>query len=93
MAEEKSFTEEIKISADKLMDTITNLVEEGNVRHVLINNSKGEKQLEFPVNVGVVGLVLAPFLAVIAALAVAAADYTIVVTRDPRPEPEPKLDL
>ena len=48
-----------------------------------------EPILEFPVTVGLVGLVLAPVLAAIGAIAVFAADFTIVVTRD-QPGEKPK---
>lgn len=81
--EHKSFTEEIKTSAENLVETVTNLVHEGNVRHIQVKNSHGDVVVEFPVTIGVVGAILAPFIAAIGAIAVVAADYTIVVTRDP----------
>lgn len=79
------FTEEIKITAEGLVDTVKNLIQEGNVRHIAIRNAKGETVLEFPVNVGLLGVVLAPTLAAVAALAVVVADYTLVVTREAKP--------
>lgn len=74
--------EEIKITADRLVDTIKSIIHEGNVRHIEIRDASGKKVWEFSVTVGVVGIVLAPMLAAVAALAVVAADYTLVVTRD-----------
>jgi hypothetical protein len=79
--------EEIKITADGLVDTVKNLIHEGNVRHIAIRDPQGKTVLEFPVNVGVIGLVLAPMIAGVAAIAVVAADFTIVVTRNDEPAP------
>jgi hypothetical protein len=76
------FTEEIKITADKLADTVKDLIHEGNVRHIVIKNGDGVTLLEVPVTVGLVGLLVAPAIAAIAAIAVFAADFTILVTRD-----------
>jgi hypothetical protein len=81
-----SCTEEIKITADKLIETIKNLLHEGNVRHIAIKDQKGDVVFEVPVTLGLVGILLAPVFAAIGALAVYAADYTIVVTRDAEPE-------
>jgi len=78
---EKTCTEEIKITADKLLDTIKDLIHEGNVRHIQVRNPEGKVVFEIPVNVGLVGLLLAPMLAGVAAIAAVAADFTIVVTR------------
>lgn len=84
--EARTCTEEIKITADRLVDTIKDIIHEGNVRHIVVKNAEGETVIEFPVSVGVVGMLLAPTLAAVGALAVFAADYTIVVVRD-APEP------
>lgn len=78
---QNTFTEEIKISAEGLLDTIKELIHEGNVRHIQIKNPEGKIVLEIPVTVGLVGLLLAPVLAAIMAVAALASDFTIVVTR------------
>ncbi len=82
----RTFTEEIQITADKLVDTVRDLFHEGNVRHIVVKNPDGHTIIEFPVSVGLVGILLAPMIAAIAAIAVYAADFTIVVTRDAPPE-------
>jgi hypothetical protein len=77
-----SFTEEMQITGDKLLATIKDILHEGNVRHIVVKNAEGHTLVEFPVSVGVVGLLIAPILAAVAAIAVFAADFTIVVTRE-----------
>ena len=88
MAERTTFTEEIQTTADKLIDTIKDLLHEGNVRHIVVKNPQGQTVLEVPVSIGIVGLLIAPILAAIGAVAVYAANFTLVVTREGTP-PEP----
>lgn len=76
-----SIKEEIKIKGAELLETVKNIVKEGNVSRIIIKDSQGTKYLEIPVTVGVVGVVLAPFLAGIATLGVLATDLTIEVVR------------
>lgn len=78
---QNTFTEEIKISAEGLLDTIKELIHEGNVRHIQIKNPEGKVVLDVPVAVGLLGLVIAPVLAAVAAVVALAAEFTIVVTR------------
>ena len=78
----RTFTEEIQITGDKLLSTVKDLLHEGNVRHIVIKNAEGHTVVEFPVSIGVVGLLLAPVLAAVAAIAVYAVDFKIIVTRD-----------
>ncbi|MGV3617499.1 MAG: DUF4342 domain-containing protein [Fimbriimonas sp.] len=80
-----TFTEEIKISAEGLLDTIKELIHEGNVRHIQVKNPEGKVVFELPVTVGLIGIALLPVLAAIGAVAVLAADFTIVVTRTAPP--------
>ena len=78
----RTVTEEIQITGDKLLSTVKEILHEGNVRHLVVKNAEGHTILEFPVTVGVVGLLIAPILAAVAAIAVYAADFKILVTRD-----------
>jgi hypothetical protein len=88
------FMEEFKVKGDKLKDKLKELVREGNVRRIILKNPKGRILLDMPLNAGVVGLALAPFWAAVAAVAVLATDYTVVVERDKTTAvtkpPEPK---
>ncbi|MDX1993335.1 MAG: DUF4342 domain-containing protein [bacterium] len=70
---ETTWTQEIEIAADKLDARIRELIEEGNVRRIIIRNTEGQPLLEIPLTAGVaVGTlltILTPVLAVIGALA------------------------
>ena len=77
----KPWSEELKVSGENLLGEIERLIHEGNVNHIVIKNGEGHTLVEFPVVIGVLGFVLAPFLAAVAALATYAANFTVVVTR------------
>ena len=82
MAEEKTFTEEIKVSGQQLVETVKKLVHEANVRHLIIKNEKGEKLIEVPVSVAGVGALLLPVLAAIGTIAALVTNCTIVVMKE-----------
>ena len=82
MSEEfKKWTEEIKVSGEELLRETEKLFREGNVSHLVVKNDQGVTVAEFPVTMGIIGVLLAPTLAAIAAIAVYASHFTIVVTR------------
>lgn len=81
MSEQRSWSEEIRVEAGQLVDTIKKLVHEGNVRHIVIRNPDGRTVLDLPLNAGLVGAALVPIFAGIASIAAYAARYTVVVER------------
>ena len=77
---EQNRMETIKVEGGQLIDQIKRLVHEGNVRRIVIK--QGERTVvEFPLTIGVVGVVLAPVLAAAGALAALLTDCTIEVER------------
>ncbi|HOD66311.1 MAG TPA: DUF4342 domain-containing protein [candidate division Zixibacteria bacterium] len=81
MVEEKTFTEEFKVTGQQLVETVKKLIHEGNVRHVIIKNEEGKSLIEIPVTVATVGALLLPVLAALGAIAALVADCTIVVVK------------
>jgi uncharacterized membrane protein YvbJ len=75
-------TEEFKVSADDLVKTVKKLIHEGNVRRILIKDDKGKTLMDIPVTVGVVGTILAPWLAALGVIGAIATNCTIVVERE-----------
>ena len=69
----KSFTEEIEVTGQQLLETINRLIAEGNVRKLNIKSESGDVFLSVPLTGGAVAggiLVLgAPWLAIIAGVA------------------------
>jgi hypothetical protein len=82
--------EEFKISGDDLLAKIRELIEEANVRRILIKNAEGHTLIEIPLGVGVaagvLGATLFPILAAVGAIGALVAKLTIVVERTIRDE-------
>jgi uncharacterized membrane protein YvbJ len=73
--------ETFSVSSDDLVQKVKELVHEGNVRRIIIQNEEGKTLLEIPVTIGVIGMVLVPWLAAIGTIAALATKCTIVVQR------------
>jgi hypothetical protein len=78
---ESTFTESFKVAGNQLLDAVKKLLHEGNVRRVIIKHET-KTIAEFPLTVGVVGAVLAPMLAAVAAIAAVMGECTVEVERD-----------
>lgn len=88
-------TEEFKVSGDDVVKVIKKIIAEGNARRIIIKRESGETLVEFPLTLGAIGVVLAPVLAAVGAIAALLTQCTIVVERrdpgeKPAPESEPK---
>ncbi len=87
----KTFTEEIEIAGSQLVDRVTQLIRDGNVRLLRIRSENGDIFLEIPLTVGAVtgGVVAlaAPWLAVLGALAGLLAKVRIEIVRQEEVKP------
>jgi hypothetical protein len=81
MSEHKSTTEEFRVEGEKLITRIKELFHEGNIRRVIIKDKEGKTVMEIPVTIGVVGVLLAPQLAAIGAIAALLTEATVVVEK------------
>jgi hypothetical protein len=74
-------TEEFHVNGEDLLRKIKDLIHEGNIRRIIIKDKDGKVLIEFPMIYGVVGLVLAPTLAAVGAIAALVTEATIVVEK------------
>ena len=81
MPEQKFTTEEFRVEGEKLLTKIKELIREGNIRRISIKDREGKTVLEIPVTIGVVGILLAPQLAAIGAIAALLTEATVVVEK------------
>jgi len=81
MADEKTRTEELSSSGEDLVSTVKNLIHQGNIRRITIQNKDGKTLLEIPLTLGVVGALLLPTLAALGALAAIVTECKIIVER------------
>jgi hypothetical protein len=75
-------TEEFSLNADELVKKVKGLLHEGNVTKILVRDEQGKLLLELPVTAGLIGAVLAPWLAAVGAVAALATKCTITVERN-----------
>lgn len=73
--------EELKVSGKDVVETVKRLVKEGNARKIIIKNEKGESVMEIPLVFGAAGVLIAPVLAALGALAALLTQCTIVVVK------------
>jgi len=77
----KIVQEEFSVSSNDLIEKVKKLLHEGNVTRIIVKDEKGSVLLEIPATVGVVGVVLAPWLAALGVIAALATNCRIVVER------------
>ena len=82
----RTFSEEFKISGNQIMDTIKDLIHQGNIRRIILKDESGKTFLEIPLTVGLVGAAVAPILAAIGAAAALVTKMTIVVEKVEEPK-------
>ena len=73
--------EEIKVQARDLVDKVRDLIHQGNVRRVIIKDDKGRTFIEIPVTFAALGVLAAPVLAGVGAMAALVAHFTLVVEK------------
>jgi len=84
----ENFYEEIKVKGRELVETVRRLIHEGNVRRIIVKDEKGHTFVEIPVTLAAVGIIGAPVLAAVGAIAAMAAHFTIVVERAKQEPPD-----
>ena len=77
----KVTTEEYSVESDNLIERVKELLHEGNVIRIIVKNEKGEVLLEIPATIGVIGVVLIPWLAALGTIAALATKCRIVVEK------------
>lgn len=81
---ERTWREKIEGTTDQILAQIKRLLDEGNIRRVVVKQ-QGRTVAEFPLTVGVVGTVIAPVAAALGALTAVLADCTIEVEKTAPP--------
>jgi hypothetical protein len=78
---EETNQESFKVSGKELLSRIKDIYKEGKARKIIIKNEKGEIIKELSLKMGTIGLMLAPKLAAIGAIAAVAKDWTIIIEK------------
>jgi len=81
--------EEIHVMGSNLVDKVKELIHEGNVQRIVIKNEQGHTLVEIPVTLAAIGVVAAPVLAAVSAIAGIVTKCTLVVERREPPSAKP----
>ena len=73
---------------ERVIERTKELIHEGNVRRLIVKNAEGATLIEVPLTIGVVGAVLVPVWAAIAAIAAIVSDATGVVEKREKDDDE-----
>jgi prepilin-type N-terminal cleavage/methylation domain-containing protein len=80
--------EEFQVMGSNLVEKVKELIHEGNVQRIIIKNEQGFTLVEIPVTLAAIGLIAAPILAAVGAIAGIVTKCTLVVERrEPPPAP------
>jgi len=82
MITETQPAETIEVEGDNLLTKVKEIIHEGNIRRLTISTEEGEKLIEIPLTVGVVGALLLPAWAAIGAIAAVVTNAKIEIERD-----------
>jgi len=81
----QTYAKQFSVSSDDLTKKVKELIHEGNVTKIIVKDDKGVTLLEIPTTVGVVGILLAPWLAAVGVIAALFTHCTLVVVRNVAP--------
>lgn len=82
----KTFNEELEVAGSQLVERIKELIQEGNVRRLIIRDQEGRTLLEIPLTIGAVAggalLVFYPLLAGLAVIGGLVAKVRVEIVRE-----------
>lgn len=78
----KKKEETFQVKGENLLGKVKEIINEGNVRRIIIKDKSGKTIVEFPLTIGLVGAVIAPVLAAIGAIAALVTECSITVERE-----------
>jgi hypothetical protein len=76
-----TWAEEFQLKGEEVVAKVKEVVQEGNVRRIIVSDADGHSLVELPLTVGVVGALLSPPLAALGAVAALLSQCTITVVR------------
>jgi hypothetical protein len=74
--------ETFSINGENLLKKVKELIAEGNITKITIADKEGKELASFPLSIGVVGILLAPVLAAIGAIAALIGECSVTVERE-----------
>jgi hypothetical protein len=77
-----TIAEEITVESITLIQRVKDILREGNVTRIIVKNESDEVLLEIPATIGVIGVLIAPWLAALGAIAGLATNAKLTIIRE-----------
>jgi hypothetical protein len=74
--------EKFRVNGEDLLKKVKEIIKEGSVTRLIIKNEDDKTLIEVPIVVGAVGVIMAPMLAAVGAIAALVTNCTILVERN-----------
>jgi Domain of unknown function (DUF4342) len=78
---ERIMATEEKVTGERLVDRVKELVKEGNARRIIVKNAEGHTLMEIPLTMGIAGAMFLPVLVALGSIAALASHYTLIVEK------------
>ncbi|MCJ7731888.1 DUF4342 domain-containing protein [Candidatus Bathyarchaeota archaeon] len=78
----KTTSEEVSVASENLIKRVKEILHEGNVTRIIIKDENDKVLLEIPATIGVIGVLIAPWLAALGAIAGIATNAKITIIRE-----------
>ncbi len=82
MVSKQTKQETYTINGSEVVGKVKKLIAEGNVRKIIIKDKENREIAQFPLTIGVVGLVVAPVLAAIGTMVALLSECSITVEKE-----------
>jgi len=70
-----------QVKSDELVKFCKKMIKEGNIRRIIIRDTKGKTFAEIPVTIGIIGFIIAPVVIAIAAVAAMVEVFEVEIVR------------
>lgn len=74
-------TEEFNVRGNEVVSKVKEIISEGNARRIIIKNNEGKSVMELPLTIGLLGVLAAPYLTAVGAIAAVLSSCTIEVKK------------
>ncbi len=81
LEQQKSQKQTVTVTGENLVETVKNIINEGQVRNILIKDQDGKIVMDIPVLYGAIAAMLVPVLIPLASIVVIGNQYTLELTQ------------
>lgn len=89
-AQKNTVKEEVWVKGNELVEKFKELIKQGNIRRIIIKDEEGKTLVEIPMTIGLLGTVIAPYVAILGGLAAMITKCKIEIIKREEESPTPE---